>query len=188
MLGYSSGLRMEDYTMNKPRLLSKSGSRVDDAENEAPITEEPPAIALPTQPVPDSGLVSSAKKQIKNITRYLWDDPGDSTGVATIRIDTLPGASSSESLAWKDAEIETVSALLEGEGLLVTATAKNDIEYRLHIKRLYDKASEVRTVVKPKRLLVKIHKKRGMLNFLGKSNMEAWPHPQRKDYTPPNLD
>ncbi|CAB9496217.1 p21 protein (Cdc42 Rac)-activated kinase [Seminavis robusta] len=188
--GYSDGLQMEDFTMNGPRLLAKNGVAVDTLKEEEAegATEEttitsngqedtpPPApVSLPSTPQNTASFTL--------ITKYLWDDPGDASGVATIRIDELPpkDKSTSTTISWKDANIVSVDATLQGEGLLVVATDDNQHEYRLQIKRLYDNATEVRTVQKAKRLLVKIHKRRGgHLNFLGKSNLEPWPHPQRK--------
>jgi hypothetical protein len=186
--GYTDGLRMEDFTMNGPRLLSKNGMSVSATVTEAPeeakelepttSSSAPPTLPAVT-PAPPPATSNSTP-----ITKYLWDDPGDASGIATIRIDTLPPKGNNTSnlaVPWKDANIVQVTATLEGEGLLVIATDGDKHEYRLSINRLFDKATQVRTVVKPKRLLIKIHKQRkGHLNFLGKSNLEAWPHPQRK--------
>ena len=174
--GYSDGLRMEDFTMNGPRLLSKGGKadhEIMESEVEAPQVESTEGpISKETPLVPSTTIIA------KNITRYLWDDPGDSKGIGTIRIDTLPGASSSSDyIDWKDAKIQTVSASLEGKGLLVIATDEDKKEYRLRIQTLYDTVSEVRTVVKTKRLLVKLHKQKSF----GKANLNSWPHPQKKN-------
>ena len=172
--GYSDGLRMEDFTMNGPRLLSKGGQadhEIVESEVEPPAESTSEAISKETPLAPSTTIIS------KNITRYLWDDPGDSKGIGSIRIDTLPGASSSsDDIDWKDANIQTVSATLEGKGLLVIATDENKKEYRLRIQTLYDTVSEVRTVVKTKRLLIKLHKQKSF----GKANLNSWPHPQKK--------
>jgi len=199
--GYADGLRMEDFAMNGPRLLSTSRTTSRESLQEETTTtsmeqEDDNTTTEAQQPIEsDSGEAAPAPapatttttttpketKVVKDITRYLWDDPGDSSGIATIRIENLPGAFSSDGLAWKDAQIVTVSAVLEGEGLLVIATDQYKTDYRLRIHRLYDRVTQVRTVVKAKRLLVKLHKKRSALNYLGKANLEAWPHPQRKN-------
>ena len=194
--GYKDGLRMEDFTMNGPRLLSKSGLAVTTSSTTtaSPEEKEESKQEKPTRSIPDSTtinrsiLVTSASVKSTNvsttpITKYLWDDPGDASGVATIRIDSLPakGNKGNSMVPWKDADIIHVTATLEGEGLLVIATDHDNHEFRLVINRLYDKVTQVKTIVKQKRLLIKIHKyKGGYLNFLGKSNLEAWPHPQRK--------
>lgn len=187
--GYTDGLRMEDYTMNGPRLLSKGGVRQDIA-NESQCIEDNATETVPRESPVATGETTPSLKTTKTISKYLWDDPGDSSGVATIRIDTLPGNTKNENLAWKDARIQTVSANLEGEGLVVVAKSddKDNTEYILRIPRLFDKASEVRAVIKAKRLLVKIQKKRSALNFLGKSNLDPWPHPHRKHFGEPILD
>lgn len=184
--GYSDGLRMEDYTMNAPRLLSRGGNATTVAveltkeEKKEDDIQEEIVTGLKQQ---QTSVPNAVRKQIypRDITRYIWDDSGDSTGVGTIRIDTLPGKSTTEVISWADANIKTVDAQLHGEGLIVVATSATDGQtYRLKISKLFDKAVDVRTVVKPKRLLVKIHKKKSMFNFLGNSNLEPWPHPHRK--------
>jgi len=201
--GYSDGLRMEDFTMNQPRLLSKKsisrGSSSDGKSVENEETREksqepykqqsiktddtgPPPPPPPPPPVP--------RKRILAITKYLWDDPG--TGLATIRIDQLPGKLSSDPpVAWRDVEIVNVesqllqpgtegSANTHGQGLLVTVLTpdSSDFDYRLNIPRLYGPITEVKAVIKGKRrLLVTLRKKTGLLD---KSNAKPWPHPQKK--------
>lgn len=184
--GYSDGLRMEDFTMNGPRLLSKNGVSAEaeplatSANND--MDENVPAEKIQQRPA----SVTPPRKRSTPITKYLWDDPGDASGIATIRIEVLPcnhtTKKSNETVDWKDAKIRNVSAKLEGEGLLVIATDEEERDYRLHIPKLYDRATEVRTVVKAKRLLVKIHKKRNGINIGGKSNLEPWPQPQKPSY------
>jgi len=217
--GYSDGLKMEDFTMNGPRLLSKGGNsngvaaatptisgdgssaggagagndQGNDINSERESESDPISVTNPQrsqQQEADIGAASytttsSSQSPViffKDITRYLWDDPGDASGIGTIRIDTLPGPTSSTTMDWKDAKIQTVSAtLIEGNnGLLVIAKDENNNPYRLQIKRLYDAVTEVRTVVKPKRLLVKLYKKKQRPIFGGTTTLEAWPHPQKK--------
>ena len=194
--GYKDGLKMEDYTMNGPRLLSVNGkpatttttTTTTTSNNNLDIEEQKTPQSVDTQDHTSEiiscddveGSVPAKQIDYKDVTRYLWDDPGDASGIATIRIDKLPGKTPTETIPWKDAKITTVDAKLKDEGLLVIATAEDEMLYRLKISKLFDKATEVRSVVKPKRLLIKIYKKRNTLNFLGKSNLEPWPHPQRK--------
>lgn len=101
-------------------------------------------------------------------------------------------------MEWKDAGVEDVTASLAGEGLVVkitttaTNTASGDVDgkddnpllyYRLKIAMLYGDAADVKCIVKPKRLLIKIYKKKN--SFLssfnkGSNNLDAWPQPHRK--------
>jgi hypothetical protein len=81
---------------------------------------------------------------------------------------------------FEDVKVEDVSAKLVGEGLLVKLKTDRG-NYNLSIKRLYGAAAEVRTLVKSKRLLVRIYKKKNAsLDSLDISNLEAWPQPHRK--------
>lgn len=189
--GYVDGLRTEDFAMNGPRLLSKSGKLCDEpAPTEHPsdpfqeqavgVVDKPPPITESAN-IPPTSVPMNAEFFAKDITRYMWDDPGDSKGIGTILIEALPGKTSTETIAWKDVNVKSATAKLEGEGMKVLVTDENGQMYRLKISHLYDKASEVRTVIKPKRLLVKIHKKR-TLSFWDKSNLTPWPHPQKKHF------
>lgn len=175
--GYKDGLKMEDYVMNGPRLLSKGGKTVESESNltgenvdeteptESPIVEEPKALP-PVRP-------------IRTITKYLWDDPGNTNGIATIRIDTLPDKHG-KPVDWKDIEIKYVSAELAGEGMLLKVESE-ECNYQLKIAKLYGDASEVKAVAKAKRLLVKITKKKNaVLAKRKESNLDAWPQPYRK--------
>lgn len=172
--GYKDGLRMEDYTMNGPRLLSRGGSRVE--SETASETATPPSWAAPeAAPVPKA---VTAGKRVLPINKYLFDDPGDSKCIATIRIDQLPGKISGESIAWKDANVTDIKASKVGDGVLVEVQTP-EIDYRLAIAVLYGEISEVKAVVAKanKRLLVRLHKKTSLLD---KSNAKAWPHPHKK--------
>jgi hypothetical protein len=172
--GYTDGLSIEDYTMNGPRLLSRGGRPL----AQAPLRVEamPPSTCPETDLGTDVPKKPSIERRTQHISRYLWDDPGDGAGIAIIRIDELPGKGSSETVPWKDANVSDWTAKLIGDGgLLLSGINQSEmIEYRLHIKQLYGSASNVEVVVKAKRLLVRIYKKKD------KTNMKAWPHPQKK--------
>ena len=172
--GYKDGLKMEDYTMNGPRLLSKGGKRMD-AEI---VTEDAEETILQ----PSSSYTSQVITQdvsIASITKYQWDDPGDYNGIAHIRIDSLP-LKNGRFVEWEDITVEDVHAELLGEGLLVKLLC-NEGRYQLKIPKLYGDAAAVRTLIKPKRLLVRIYKKKNaVLVENDKANLEAWPQPYRK--------
>ena len=191
--GYKDGLKLEDYRMNSPRLLSRNNIRVDDEATENLFGNDDKNNKRQVQPVqpPSPNFIT--------ITKYLWDDPGDSKGIGTIRIDVLPSpkstlsASSSLSIigpngerpsqqqqlqkyvAVKDINIENVDASLteSGRKLLVTISlADGGDPYQLQIKQLYGDASAVKAVIKQKRVLIKIFKTR--------KNNPAWPQPHTK--------
>ncbi|KAG7357500.1 hypothetical protein IV203_002188 [Nitzschia inconspicua] len=211
--GYKDGLRMEDYRMNGPRLLSKNGMRIsdntaknDDAEckdnssssnNEDADNIVGTETSSMTERTDSSRIVIAKDTNIRNITKYLWDDPGDSNGIATIRIDVLPDKRPGEFLEWKDVSVEDVSATLSGEGLVVkitttpttTASSGDGGEngdnplFRLKIDKLYGDAADVKCIIKPKRLLIKIYKKKNsFLSSFNKrtNNLDSWPQPHRK--------
>ena len=176
--GYKDGLRMEDYTMNGPRLLSRNGSAVsmqpqdEDATMES--TETPPAESttagekersLPVVREPPQRPV----RTIVPISKYLWDD---APTLGTIRIDQLPQVTGTAMVAWKDVDVVNHTSGLRDKGLLVTVTTRGDIDYRLHIRALFAGVVEVKTCVTKgnKRLLVK----------LTKTKRQDWPHPQAK--------
>lgn len=182
--GYKDGLRMEDFTMNGPRLLSRTGMTTPNEEiMDASSCSNKTQAAEPTT---GTSLSRSASgdlgRRSLNITRYLWDDPGDTAeGIATIRIDDLPGKTSTECVAWKDVTVSIVniSATLihDNEGLQVKIETSDDVDYLLRIPKLYGDVSEVEAVKKTKRLLIRLTKtKKGMFD---KSNLKAWPHPQK---------
>lgn len=178
--GYKDGLRMEDFTMNGPRLLSRGGKAVDDSVLSSSISSNHDTLT-PSSNVSLNRKASSDLKRTLPITRYLWDDPGDSKGMATIRIDELPGKTSAETVAWKDinASITHISAalILDDEGMLVKIETSGDVDYQLRIPKLYGSVTQVEAISKSKRLLVRLKKKSGLFD---KSNLKAWPHPQKK--------
>ena len=185
--GYKDGLRMEDYTMNQPRLLSRGGQPVQAVSAgavESSLQEKSSAVvsADGQEQKTFSSIASVSGKRTLPISKYLWDDPGSSDGVATIRIDRLPSARDSvETIEWKDAGVLEVQGQLlnDGTGLLVTVKTDLEADYQLEFKRLYGKVAEVKTTVVRgnKRLLVRLKKQTGLFN---KSNTVAWPHPHQK--------
>jgi len=200
--GYKDGLRMEDYTMNGPRLLSRGGKAVDgeredDGDDDAAIqagtsntsaSGAAPSASSEKQPPITATKKSNGSSSLKRsvpISRYLWDDPGDATtAVATIRIEQLPGPRSTDPMVpWKDASVTKVHAELlvnnndEQQGLLVTIETAATVDYELRMPKLYGRVAEVEAITKPKRLLLRLKKKKG---FFDKTNLKAWPHPQKK--------
>ena len=211
--GYKDGLKMEDYRMNGPRLLSRNGLSVQDETATATATidddddddgdskekemtydcdnnnsNDNNAGGKENDDVQDNNNNNNAVvKNVTNITKYLWDDPGDSKGIGTIRIDVLPSSTSSSSSPSyddvKDVKIENVNAsLMEGgRGLLVNIDSTSSgggssCRYQLKINKLYEYASDVKVIIKPKRLLIKIYKKKTK-NY---NDLVAWPQPHKK--------
>jgi hypothetical protein len=200
--GYKDGLKMEDYRMNGPRLLSRNGLSVQDETSTATIDDDDDDdddenkekemtydcdnsknnnnAGGEDDDVQDNN--NSGVKNVTNITKYLWDDPGDSKGIGTIRIDVLPSSSSLSSspsyVNVKDVKIENVNAsLMEGgRGLLVNIDSGCSCRYQLKINKLYENASDVKVITKPKRLLIKIYKKKTK-NY---NDLAAWPQPHKK--------
>jgi hypothetical protein len=186
--GYKDGLRMEDYRMNGPRLLSKNGQSASDLMEEIPQndgrSEKEPALAQPPYTPSRTPTLTVPDPNVRMITKYLWDDPGDSNGIATIRIDVLPGKTTGEYIDCKDVQIGTVEARLAGEGLVVKIDATQSgfkSMYQLKIPKLYGDAADVKAVIKPKRLLIKIHKKKNSVFAIKEtvSNLDVWPQPHR---------
>jgi len=186
--GYADGLQMEDFDMNKPRLLSKGGKpfieELDD-DNDEPVSDQAikeTATENPSTSIKKSSRLLAQKTRVLPISKYLWDDPGEAKGVASIRIDALPsapGSSTSDLVPWKDANVvESTAELTNGsKGLLVVVRSSDDTEYRLEIPQLYGDVTSVKAVPKAKRLLIRLQKTTG---YLYKKNVEAWPLPQKK--------
>jgi hypothetical protein len=182
--GYKDGLKMEDFRMNGPRLLSKNGQSAIDLmedtlqDDDGLVEKEPISATSRTQ------SFSAQDPNVRMITKYLWDDPGDTNGIATIRIDVLPGKTTGEYVDCKDVQIGNVEAKLAGEGLVVKVNSNQDgceSIYQLKIPKLYGDAADVKAVVKPKRLLIKIMKKKNSVFSMKKSgsNLDVWPQPHR---------
>lgn len=178
--GYIDGLRMEDYTMNQPRLLSRNTDRVV-SQSVAPTeakTSESSSLTSPTR----RNIISQPKTHF--ISRYLWDDPGKSTGIAYIRIEQLPVVSERNALSWGDfmAHQSTTPqidiSLTNHKSLRVMITSKtsnsenDDCLYELRIDALYGDVERVETTATAKRLNVKLYKE-----IHDNKNKQAWPHP-----------
>lgn len=174
--GYKDGLRMEDYTMNQPRLLSKGGVPAGESSEAAEAESLVDDAGQTAQPA------DTTKRQNvpvpKRISKFLWDDPGDSNGIATIRIDTLPGPTLTETVSWREACISNIKTSLidDKKGLLIELEGDGGTRYCLQIPKLYGQVDEVREVVKPNRLLVRVYKQKSRLNPFDK-NLKEWPHP-----------
>ena len=205
--GYKDGLTMEDFTMNGPRLLSRNG---------APVVNDDPSIDTKSTETDDSAFATEIKsdpnkselqtrRRVIPVSKYLWDDPGNKDGVATIRVDTLATfkSNSSEDIDWKMIRpfITSIDASLSGigkekDGLYVKIQADTPpsdgntsstlldgikqaipIEYILQIPKLYGHVHKVDCVSKEKRLLIRLYKRSTVFD---KSNLKVWPHPQKK--------
>jgi hypothetical protein len=182
--GYKDGLRMEDFTMNGPRLLSRSGESV---ENENVSTTSVYDVTATSSPEPVAsncrrGPTEKSRRTLQ-ITRFLWDDPGDATkGIGTIRIDELPSSTKiAEFLPWKEASeciVKTTAILInDNEGVQVKLETSEEFDYVLRIPKLYGAVTQVEAVPKNKRLLVKLTKKTSLLDW---SNLKSWPHPHQQ--------
>lgn len=130
-----------------------------------------------------------------SINRYSFWDEDSTEGIAKIYIDTLPSSSNAKNnIKWQDAGItkaDVTSKLIGERGLFVqikqgqggSSDVDDDQYYHLHISHLYGEVDEVKTIVKAKRLIIKLTKKRkkssSMFNLLGKGSgteeMKAWP-------------
>jgi hypothetical protein len=178
--GYKDGLRMEDYTMNGPRLLARNGVALPDKDNVS-------GFSSPVQDSTDKGDRSTKKatRRIVPVSQYLWDDPGKGTG--TIRVDHLPHPTKpGEKRSWKDSGIARVRACLVSDGCGIEVVMEPEssdeasgggVEYRLVIPKLYGPVASVAAVTKTTRLLVKLEKRTTLLD---RSNAKPWPHPQKK--------
>jgi hypothetical protein len=175
--GYKDGLRMEDYAMNGPRLLSKEGQAVDGVHQPTKGDFEPRTAMDPTKPKPFEERVMIALSIIP-ITRYLFDDPGDPKGIATIRIEGLPSKDGKQVIPWKDANVKDIKAELvnSNKGLSVQVET-DDGKYRLHIPALYRKVDAVTKVSKGKRLVVRLYKS---VSSDIEKDTAAWPYPYAK--------
>jgi hypothetical protein len=196
--GYKDGLRMEDYAMNGPRLLARSGA-VNSSTGDAEGTSSASMSLVNGMPDGPETVVTAAAtpkltqvKRVIYVTQYLWDDPG--TGKATIRIDHLPHPRRpGEQVPWKEANVTNVCVNVIGEGLeaVLQSTASrptpvetgahaadgSGCEYRLSIPKLYGPVTSAIAVSKPSRLLIRLEKRTTLLD---RSNAKPWPHPQKK--------
>lgn len=192
--GYKDGLRMEDYQMETPRLLSKSGGidsgsgyntkENDRSENNGDDTQ---SMNKSSSNTTNTGSTNS-KSSIRYIPiqKYLWDDSQDSTKII---IDSLPSSlsdSKKEFISWHYLSIPKdciqVKKLIDDEqsqnnGLLIKITKRKSNEkeveciYYLHIKQLYGKIKDndsdvgIKVIWKTKRLIIKLFKQ----------SIESWP-------------
>ncbi len=179
--GYKDGLKAEDYVMNGPRLLSKS-KQYAEVSNVTSSSK--------------TNNVAKMKMGSTAINRYLWDDDGNTDGIARIIIDTLPTSSagpSSTSINWQDTGItkEDVKSKLVGvwkNGLILQIRQKingrdNNSSYKryhLHVSRMFGEVDEVKSIAKGKKLIVKLYKKKE------KENLKAWPQLPSKVASPSN--
>ena len=193
--GYKDGLRMEDYAMNGPRLLSKGGKRVtdDEAATASAATTTTTTTTTPTSTTTQEAVAEAEsatksesinetapkKKRVLPITQYLWDDEGGKT--ATIIIEKLPGGlrSTDAPLAWSTAPVQNIQATLFGgdQGLHVEVETTLDWDYVLQVDRLFASVTAVQAIVKPNRLRVKLTKKSTSIIM---SSYDKWPHPHKK--------
>lgn len=166
--GYKDGLRMEDYTMNGPRLLSRNGSAVSLEDSATAVNPSSTANEGKDSDQLAQQRESKSKKTILTISKYLWDD---SPSFGTILVEQLP-LQNGDHVAWKDANVLDHRAELKDNGLLVHITSSDSYDYRLHIRTLYAHVTDVVTVVAKsnKRLSIK----------LTKTKRQEWPCPQAK--------
>jgi hypothetical protein len=180
--GYKDGLRMEDYTMNQPRLLSRNGSRVSSNEDvEQNETAQSSLDSSSLQPLNNQRVLPKLPPT-KYISRYLWDDPGKPNGIASIRVEQLPDRNGSM-MAWKDwleqqntctmtttinPRIDTLLSP-DSTSLRVIIHNQDNCLYELKLDPLYDKVQTVCTKVSTKRLIIQLHK------YANKQ--KVWPHP-----------
>lgn len=161
--GYTDGLKTEDYQMNGPKLLSRRSSIEATTSNQtAPVSG-------------GSSFLCCGHEDSIPINRYMWDDEGSANGIAKIYIETLPGKTPSNSIRWNEAQItkDDVTCKLLGtwkNGLMVHIRATADSQsYHLYVPRMYGEVDEVKTILKPNKLIVKLLKKKN------KENLRAWP-------------
>lgn len=194
--GYKDGLTMEDFTMNGPRLLRRGGKPVVEEQtmensssnnNSSEMKEEPHDET--TNPSSSHPRESKPRRQL-NISKYLWDDPGDTSYKATIRIDSLPALNGSSTMVpWSEVRptIQSIAVnhtATNGMELCITTTTTGSFataEYTLRIPEFYDAVASVEAISKAKRLLIRVHKARkGRWNVLASSSTTSWPHPHKK--------
>eukprot|EP00547_Thalassionema_nitzschioides_P017758 CAMPEP_0194251968 /NCGR_PEP_ID=MMETSP0158-20130606/26569_1 /TAXON_ID=33649 /ORGANISM="Thalassionema nitzschioides, Strain L26-B" /LENGTH=281 /DNA_ID=CAMNT_0038989257 /DNA_START=30 /DNA_END=872 /DNA_ORIENTATION=- len=167
--GYTDGLRMEDYQMETPRLLSKNG--ISYTEKGSPSGGSCKSSMTNTG---SQKNITTRKERVSfiPINKYLWDDPGDSKRIGTIRVEQL-----TDNLSWKDAAISDIQIDVKDKICLTVLVNTEDGKiYRLRIPELYGEVNEVRKVRKANRLLLRLYKESE--NERGKksaNNLQAWP-------------
>ena len=188
--GYKDGLRMEDYVMNQPRLLSVDGKVVDsNVETDTNTTISSESITSPktTTKTQTSNKKSSNPSILKDslpINRYLWDDDNlNNDGIAKVLIETLP-TSDNGTITWEDANIsknDVKSKIIQNNdescGLLVQIVSNNDSvtkKYHLLVPKLHGQVNQIKCIVKSKRLILKVYKAKG-------KKFQIWPQLAAKD-------
>jgi hypothetical protein len=185
--GYSDGLRMEDFTMNQPRLLSKGNSSIcenDYIQNQQQQQDVEAYSCKDTIHIETAPSTKLPSKRILQISKYLWDDSGSKNGEGSIRIELLP-ISSTETISWEQYWKDNSATMsvstdfdITKDGVIITIqSTTSNIDYRFEIKNFFGPVVDVKTLVKSKRLIVKLTKKTSLFD---KSNLKAWPHPQKK--------
>lgn len=150
--GYTDGLKLEDYKMNGPRLLSKSG---------VPVTDAPVAVNESVEPDAEQSSIISDESSSLAIKKFGWEDTDDA---AKIRIENLPKKGSIVHFTnWEEANISKAAIeanlINDDNGVLVKIKGNDGQNYHLKVPRLYGIATEVKAIRKVKRLIVKISKK-----------------------------
>ena len=190
--GYKDGLRMEDYVMNQPRLLSVDGKVVDsnvDADTNTTATSSesitsPNTTTTKTQTSKTNSSNPSIFKDSLPINRYLWDDDNlNNDGIAKVLIETLP-TSDNGTITWEDANIsknDVKSKIIQNNdescGLLVQIVSNNDSvtkKYHLLVPKLHGQVNQIKCIVKSKRLILKVYKAKG-------KKFQIWPQLAAKD-------
>lgn len=161
--GYSDGLKAEDYEMNKPKLLAKTKASVLDTSTTTSTTT---STSTTTQAAAATAFLDHDDSI--PINKYLWDDEGKENGVAKIYIDTLPGKATWDSQITKDDVVCKLVGTWKN-GLVVQIHSMGE-RYHLVIPRMYGEVEEVKTILKPHKLIVKLLKKKN-----NKENLRAWP-------------
>jgi len=155
--GYSDGLRMEDYTMNHPRLLSKNGTPVDCYKNKNSVKKKDIVILSEKKNEKNSISFKHPSVSIKN---FGWEDNID---VCRIRIEKLPSSRGDDFLTWEELKIaksQIKAQLLNPKELNIlmssniTRTTQN---YHLHLC-LWDEIADLKIIWKQKKVNYQIIK------------------------------
>ena len=146
--GYTDGLTIDDYEMNGPRLLSRNNLPIANHANKRSSINT----------VDHKSSITSIP-----IKKFSWEDCED---FVRIRIDSLPVKSSVMlTKKWEEANIPREFGNIEARlinddlGAIVTVKGSDNDQYHLRINKLFGQATEIKTIRKIKRLIVKIVKK-----------------------------
>ena len=145
-------------SMNGPKLLTK-GSSMETSSHESTTSAQ--------------AATKLGKGNSTPINRYLWDDDGNENGIARIYIDSLPGKGSASSISWAEGNITKNDVMSKLVGVwkngLIVQIQSSDTRYHLYVPRMYGEVEDMKIIVKPKKLIVKLIKKKQ------KENLKAWP-------------